>query len=265
MPKSILKDLSYYEQNKRKFNKSYNRYWKKIAGPNYIGLCSYLFQKFYDEWKGMHKDIIPSVHDFAEYYISHINPVKSDSIIRMDSRYYGRSVEELYNLASEYQKMCDDYTIPLESYFDDIVNHAIVETYNGQMREIMLINEYEKKGYTAKHTYGKWDKELGVDFIIKDKNGKICDYVQCKPITTFIKTVNESLIEDRVSFFRKEEDKKNECIRLGWPYYPTKFVMYNTEYPNKWATINGKRGFLLSELIDTDGNNKFDIKDFTYT
>ena len=115
MPKSILKDLSYYEQNKRKFNKSYNRHWKKIAGPNYIGLCSYLFQKFYDEWKRMHKDINPSVHDFAEYYISHINPVKSDSIIRMDSRYYGRSVEELYNLASEYQKMCDDYTIPLES------------------------------------------------------------------------------------------------------------------------------------------------------
>ena len=60
-------------------------------------------------------------------------------------------------------------------------------------------------------------------------------------------------------------DKKNECIRLGWPYYPTKFVMYNKEYPNKWATINGKRGFLLSELIDADGNNKFDIKDFTYT
>ena len=79
MPKSILKDLSYYEQNKRKFNKLYNRYWKKIAGPNYIGLCSYLFQKFYDEWKRMHKDINPSVHDFAEYYISHINPVKSDS------------------------------------------------------------------------------------------------------------------------------------------------------------------------------------------
>lgn len=259
-----LKDISYYERNKRKFNKLYNNQWKKIAGPNYIGLCSFLFQKFYDTWKKKNHGIIPTINDFANFYFSYTNPIKNDKIMREDSRYYGRSIDELYNLAVEYQKMCNDFTIPIECYLDDIVNHAIIETYNGQMMEIALINEYEKKGFKACHTYGKWDKDLGVDFIIKDKNGKICDYIQCKPITTFIKTSNKSLIDDRIRFFHKETDKKKECEQLGWPYYPTKFIMYNTRYPNKWASIKGKRGFLLEELIDANGNNKFDINDFTY-
>lgn len=259
-----LKDISYYNQNKRKFNKLYNYQWKKIAGPNYIGLCSYLFQTFLKEYKEKRHILQPTIQEFADYYFSHTNPVKNDSIMREDSKYYGRSIDELTNLANTYRTMCNDYSIPIEEYFDDIVNHAIVETYVGQMREVLLIEEYEKSGYTAKHTYGKWDKDLGVDFIISDKDGVICDYIQCKPISTFAKTTNKSLISDRINFFHKEKDKKLECEKLGYPYHPTKFVMYNTDYPCKWAAIGKKQGFLLEELINKDGEALIDIKNFNY-
>lgn len=258
-----LKDIAYYNNNKRKFNKLYNSIWKKIAGPRYIGLCSYLFQAFLKEWQESNNNN-PTVQDFADYYFNHTNPVESVEIARDDSLYYGRTINELKRLAIYYQSKCNDLSIPLEHYFDDIVNHAVVETFNGQMREVLLIQEYEKKGYKALHAYGKWDKDLGVDFIIKDKKGRICDYIQCKPVSTFANTNNQSLIEDRTNFFHKEIEKKKECERLGYPYYPTKFIMYNVEYPQKWATYKGKRGFLLEELIDSKGKNIIDISDFQY-
>lgn len=257
-----LKDIEYYYNNKKKFNKLYNKVWKRIAGPKYIGLCSYLFQKFFEEWKKTNTDN-PTIYDFAEYYFSHTNPVKSIDIERTDSLYYGRSPEELWRLAEHYQKQCNDFTIPLENYYDDIVNHAIIETFDGQIREINLIREYERKGFTVEHTYGKWDKDLGVDFIIR-KNGIIRDYIQCKPITTFLFTKNNSLIEDRKNFFLKETHKRSECKKLGWPYYPTKFIIYNNDYPDKWCSINGKRGFFLEELIDKYGNNLMNKEDFSY-
>mgnify|MGYP007038272314 CR=1 FL=1 len=60
-----LKDIEYYYNNKKKFNKLYNKVWKRIAGPKYIGLCSYLFQKFFEEWKKTNTDN-PTIYDFAK-------------------------------------------------------------------------------------------------------------------------------------------------------------------------------------------------------
>lgn len=256
MINSHLKPLSHYSKNKVKFNKSYNYKWKKIAGPKYIGLCSFLFQDFYKKWKET-KDTMPSVHDFANYYLNNTNPVHSNKLERDDSIFYGRSVEELYNLSIYYQKLCNNFDIPIEDYFDDIINHAIIETYNGQIREVKLIEEYEKRGFTAEHTSGYWDRYLGVDFIIK-KNGIIRDYIQCKPLSTFSPNANKSCIDDRVGFFHKEDMKKKECEKKGLPYYPTKFILYN-QYKNDWVSINGKRGFLLEELIDRQGNTLINI------
>lgn len=246
-----LKTLKHYNTNKRKFNKNYNYIWKKIAGPFYVGSCSYLFQEFYKEWLGSH-DEIPSPEDFAKYYFSHTNPEADVGIYKKNCEKYGRSVDDLRILAEEYQKRCNNYNIPLEDYFDDIVNHVIVETTIGQIREIRLIREYESKGFTVEHTNGYWDKDLGVDFIIR-KDGVIRDYIQCKPLTTFMGNNNVSLVEDRKNFFHKEIAKKQECEKCNMPYYPTKFILYGFDEPDKWCYIGEKRGFLLEELTDTNG------------
>lgn len=265
MISDTLKSLDYYRENKRKFNKRYNYKWKAIAGPDYLGSCSYLFQTFYKEWKVNHSTEYPKTNDFARYYFSHVNiDDDTDGIKRPNSVKYGRSVDQLLNLAKFYRDSCGNYDIPLEEYFDDVVNHAIVETYNGQMREIRLKDRYESRGFIVESLNGKWDKDFGVDSIIKNKSGVILEYIQCKPVTTFLGSTNKSLIEDRKMFYKKEKDKKKECEKLGYPYYPTKFILYNERYPDKWCSIKGKKSFLLEDLCDKDGLPRHSVNDFEY-
>lgn len=257
-----LKSLEHYNINKRKFNKKYNLIWKGMAGWDYLGKCSYLFQEFYKEWKTEHNED-PTPSDFAKYYFSHTNPNDNEGIMKENSQDYGRSVEDLKALAEHYQKECNNYDIPLEDYFDDVVNHAIVETTLGQLREIKLFEEYENKGFTVEHTSDHWDKNLGVDLIIK-KDGIIKDYIQCKPISTFRGNSNGSLVDDRKMFFKKELDKKKECEQLNMPYYPTKFILYDSRKPGKWCYIGEKRGFLLEELCDKNGHTIMEVDKVQY-
>lgn len=256
-----LKPISYYKKNKKFFNEKYNEEWKKISGRPYVGCASYLFQNFLDEWKST-KEGKPTVDDFAEYYFSHANPIKSDEICRNDLENYGRSEEELWLLAKYYQKICNNYEIPLERFFDDIICHTIVETFTGQIWEKTLIFEYKKLGFTVKQTNGTWDAKYGVDIIVKNR-GRIIDYVQCKPISTFLGNSErqKSLIEDRKNFYNKEKLKKEECIRCGFPYLPTKFVLYD-ESKNSWCSLPGRRGLYLEELADTNGMALHKSSDF---
>ena len=181
-----------------------------------------------------------------------------------DCHHFGRTVKQLLALADYYKTLCDDYTITTEQYFDDIVNHAIIETFNGQMREIRLADIYVNHGFNIEHTSDHWDKDLGVDIIVRNDKA-IVDYIQCKPITTFLGNKNPSLIRDRVIFYHKEESKKKECEELGYPYYPTKFILYNEEHPDKWCSLNSKKSFLLEELCDKQGLALHKVSDFDYT
>lgn len=259
-----LKDLQYYISNKRKFNRKYNYIWKKIAGPEYLGLCSYMFQTFYDEWKKQHPNEKPLCQDFANYYFSHTNYSDEGSIKLPDSIHYGRTVAQLYRLAKHFKSTCNDKTITIDEFYDDVVNHAIVETFNGQMREVMLKEIFEKFGYIVERLNGKWDKEFGVDSLIRDKEGKIIDYIQCKPISTFMGQKNNSLIEDRKFFYNKEEAKKKECERLNYPYFPTRFILYDDKYPDKWCCIGDKKSFFLEDLCDKQGLPLHKKEDFGY-
>ena len=264
MISSTLKPLDYYEKNKVKFNRKYNSKWKLIAGPDYIGNCSYLFREFIKEWKENHPTENPDYTDFGHFYMSKTEPSRKDSsLCRKGGTNYGRSVDELLHLAEYYKVLCNDDTLTIEEYFDDIVCHAVIETFNGQMREILLRDSYENRGYTVERTYGKWDKRFGVDCIIKNKQGNIVDYIQCKPITTFIGSHNRSLIEDRKRFFDQERDKKIECENLGYPYKLTKFILYDGKYPGQWCKIGNKKSFLLEELIQKDGLPLHTADDFT--
>jgi hypothetical protein len=254
-----LKPISYYNKNKIFFNEHYNKEWKQIAGPPYIGYTSYLFQQFFEEWNNSNERE-PTVNDFAEYYVSHTNPIKSYEVRREDSKYYGRSENELLLLAMHYQKKCNNYDVPLEKYYDDVICHTIVETFFGQIWEAKLILEYKKRGFTIEQKSGKWDNHYGVDIIVKSGN-EIKDYVQCKPVTTFLGRFNESLIEDRKNFYKKEKQKKEECLRCGLPYFPTKFVLYDKKRES-WCSLPGRRGLYIEDLTDTNGIPLHEYSDF---
>ena len=249
-----LKSLRYYHDNKKKFNKLYGYQIKKMVAPENVGYCSFIFQEFIKQWDN---EELPSVQDFANFYFSYTK--------EKDKRYCGRTIEEFTKLSEKYYNLCDDISLYPEQCFDDLVNHVIIETFDGQIREIILKKEYAKKGYVLEQTSGEWDHEYGVDFIIKDKSGIIKGYIQCKPISFFSSTANNSCVSDRKMVFKKEEKKKQMCEDRNIPYYPTKFVIYNALYPNKWCSIDKKRGFLAEELMNEDGSMKIDIKKFKYS
>lgn len=252
-----LKTLWYYKKNKKYFNKKHNKIWKRIAGPEYIGFCSFLFQKFYSE---VINTSSINVEDFFLFYINYTNPIKKDILKRDDSKYYGRSITELQKLAELYYNLCNDNTITIEQCFDDIINHVIIETYFGQIREFELIKYFTNKGFSIIHTNGYWDRDLGVDFILK-KDNKIVDYIQCKPKTAFSPNANQSCVQDRILFFKKESLKKEVCLKNNIPYFKTKFILYNSN-TNKFCKNYNRDDifFLLHELIDKNGKTIIDYK-----
>lgn len=261
-----LKSVGYYQNNKKLFNEKYNKIWRSIAGSKYIGNCSFLFQEFYKEWKANHKEEKPAYNDFFRFYLSHVNRNTSypNDAEKPDCTEYGRSIADLVKLAEHYMGLCNDWNISLDKYFDDIVNHAIIETFDGQCREAKVREVYIQNGFTIERTNKHWDASLGVDLIVRNKKNEICEYVQVKPLSTFLGDTNESLLEDRKYFFRKEEEKKIECEKNNLPYFKTKFILYNKRYPEKWCSLNGKKGFYLDELCNEDGTAKHKIEEFSY-
>lgn len=247
-----FKDKTYYSENKKFFNEKYNVQWKSIAGTPYIGSCSLLFHDFYDKWTKSHTDE-PAYEDFFYYYLASADIKDTDNNGR-GSINHGRSLAQLIKLAELYRKKCNDNSISLEYYLDNIIIHAVFETFDGQIRECLLKRVFNNKGYETKDTTKYWDADLGVDFVVL-KDGVIKGYIQCKPLSTFIGNNNQSLVEDRINFFHKEELKKRECDKHNLPYYKTKFLLYekNDDYSVWIGLSDEKKSFYLEELCDANG------------
>ena len=249
----IIKDKDYYAKNKKFFNEKYNVQWKTIAGTKYIGCCSLLFHNFYDKWMKNHTEE-PTYEDFLYYYMASADVKDIDNEERIGSQNHGRTLLQLIKLAELYRKKCGDDTIPLEYYLDNIVIHAVFETFDGQIRECLLKHIFNKLGYETRNTKKYWDANLGVDFVVM-KDGVVSGYIQCKPLSTFVGNDNKSLVEDRINFYHKEELKKRECEKHKLPYYRTKFILYNqNDDYNTWRGLSeSKKSFYLEELCNTNG------------
>ena len=100
------------------------------------------------------------------------------------------------------KKNAVDDSFTLEEFFDDIVCHVIIETFDGHQAEKELMNVLTRYGYDVEETEGDMDAEYGVDLIVR-KNGEFKEFIQVKPLSTFVRT-NPSLIEDRSHFFMKQ-------------------------------------------------------------
>lgn len=256
----ILKDKKYYEILKSKINEKHGRIWKKIAGRPYIGNCSYLYKQL--------KPI--DYQDFFTKYINYISPHKIDSLKK--SEFYGRTINDLLILAEEYRKLTNDYSFTLEEYFDDIVNHTIIETFDGHKVETYIANILIEKGFSVNEENGEMDAVLGVDLTVRWKN-KLMSYLQIKPISTFIGNNNPSLIDDRVNFYKKQKKldeyvldkiKKGDMTVIQ---KPIEYMLYDKNTFNKngdikWYYKNNTPRYKIEELCDDKGISKISLKDF---
>lgn len=252
-----LKSFEYYDKLKIKFNKNCNIFLKKYISSACIGQCTYLFDKYN-----------PKTAD--EFIISYTTDCDDnfDTVNFRGNKTKGRSYDDLRSIAHGLYKDLSDNNllkennITFEECYDEIINHCIIETFNGKKYELFIKNVLSNNGYIVQNTNGKIDEIYGIDIIAK-KNDKY-RYFQIKPVTAFIGNKNQSLIEDRINFYRKEYDWNT----VGYKQYnlPKGEILYMCYDKNKKdiAFLKNKNTnrhfFRLNELCNTNGETLIEYK-----
>lgn len=248
-----LKSLGYYNKNKQLFNKKYNSITKKYINRDRIGSCSYLFLKYHPS----------SYQEFADRYFDDYDYNTFDYRTCTGDRHYGRSVEQLVCIANRYHQEINNPDITLEQCFDDLINHIIIETYDGHQAELHISNLLTTYNvYEINTGIDDLDAICGVDLVIRKKGMNKHHYIQVKPNTTFIGDKNISLLEDRVNFFKKEKKLqdylKDNTACIEYMVYDTD--VYYSRKIFKFLKINGKFRHRLEDLCNADGTMKINLR-----
>jgi hypothetical protein len=255
-----LKSKEHYEKNKKKFNDNCSLEYKRINGRPYVGSNSWLFktlkptnyQDFFDKY--LEYNTGKSLNPNIEYdHISHLK--KGEKC--------GRTLEDLIAIARFYKKSCSHVDYPLEDFFDDLVNHIIIETFDGHKAEKQLKYHFDSNDCKVIETDGDFDAKYGVDLVVK--KGNKMSFIQVKPLSTFIGQPFPALRTDRKNFFKKQEDLDNF---LG-KHHEILYVLYDKDHLNKynevvWWKKGDKHTFKLTDLIDSEGNSLNDCWDFKH-
>lgn len=213
-------------------SRKYNTTWKKYAGRNVIGDCSKLFQR-----------LRPT--SYYDFYVKYTKDGEETFSNRKEMLYYGRTENEIEEIAKAYQKECNDYSYPLDDYIKNVYMHTIIETYDGQVKEEQVNQILSNLGFTYEKPEGNEDAKLGIDFKVY-KDGKLSFVIQIKPKSFFIGHNNQSLIEDRINAFNKEGMVKS---KLGINTY---YMIYVADDNGnvQWLMENGKMCFELKRLCN---------------
>jgi hypothetical protein len=129
------------------------------------------------------------------------------------------------------------------------------------------MNVLTSYGFDVEETEGVMDAEYGVDLIVR-KNGELKEFIQVKPISTFVRT-NPSLIEDRSNFYMKQL-KLDEYIDNNETNLKKRSIIYMLyDYQHListgevlWYYKGNKVKFQLNELTNTNGISIVTIDDF---
>ena len=227
------KGIEYYNSLKKDWNDDkYGKYWqRKYSGKPSVGAMVWLC----DKWKPN------SYEDFFNMYITKYNG--------NDRIYRGRSLEELEEIAINWQKDCVDYGKPLSEYFDAIILHTVVETFVGVDFEKKAVQALESTNrYIAERGTDEEDSAMNIDYKVFNLDHKLLYFIQVKPIS-FIVSDKSHTFKDRVNAFEKH--KKGNEMYPGVPYY---YLIYDA-YTNKWVVNPNKNRCLFEyhELVKSNG------------
>lgn len=225
------KGIEHYVSLKKKWNDDkYGKHWqRKYSGKPSVGAMVWLC----DTWKPN------SYEEFYEMYITRYDG--SDRLHR------GRSLEELEEIAYNWQKDSNDFETPLSEYFDAIILHTVVETYVGTDFEKKAVKCLEEHGFEAIHGTDEEDSLMNIDYKIY-KDNELKYFLQVKPIS-FIVSDRAHTFKDRVNAFEKHSIGNEKYP--GIPYY---YLIYDG-YRNKWVYNPDKKRclFKYEELVRKNG------------
>ena len=213
-------------------------YKRNCSYPHFVGNCTdlyYLLKPF----------------DYLDFYYKYIENAERNKHLPIERR--GLTYKELYELAEKFQSLVEESTefrYDLSIYFYSLVCHIIVETFNGQKIEEIVMNNVKTMGFNVSKVNGSKDARQGIDIAVSNNDNKF--YIQVKPISFFL-SKKEDTQQDRISCCRKRE-KVMEMEGLD-TYYMIYEMRSNID-ELKWVIKdNGKKLFKISDLFSYDKND----------
>ena len=229
---------------------------KKILNKNAVSRKIYKDECSYSKYIGNCTDLYHKLKpiDYEDFYNKELSFASENINLRVEQR--GLTYEEFYELAVKYKTMVEEQTdlgYDLSVYFYSLVCHAIIETFNGQMKEEQIIKLLRLRGYNPQKVKGSKDARYGVDIAVEGISEDF--YIQVKPISFFLSNYQDTQ-DDRISCCEKRE----EVLKLE--KIDTYYMIYNLNDKTgelKWLCKNEDDIlFNINDLFQYDKNN---IKD----
>ena len=139
----------------------------------------------------------------------------------------GLTVEESCNLAHEFKHNVEELDasikFPVEDYLDYIIYVNVIQTFDGHINEVMLVNYIKKYYYPDVHkASGELDSKYGIDILYRNNTRGI----QVKSINFFLGQ-KQSTINDRQNIkILKEEVKEKFDIEMKYAIFDRKTFNY---------------------------------------
>lgn len=196
-----------------------------------------------------------------EFYEKYISDTTSDEPLNQK----GRSEEELLKFAEEYKSNYEAITtntsIPLETFYKNLVFHFFTQTITGHNAEETLTRAINEKfeNYTAKAVDYVLDTKYGVDVEVTRNDGHKF-YLQVKPISFIIgKNPSKDLKQDREAVIYKRDKTLKE---LGCETY---YVFYRKNNDKlEWLKKNNKITSKIKDILDNNGNSVFNYGNYKW-
>jgi hypothetical protein len=215
-----------------------NIYKKNCSYPHFLGNCTDLYYL-----------LMPT--DYLDFYEKELRYAENNQHLPIIRR--GLTYREFYDLAVKFKTLAEEATslrYDLSAYFYALVCHAIIETFNGQKVEELVMSLLKRRGYDVQKVNGDKDANYGLDIAVNGITREF--YIQVKPITFFFGN-KEHIHRDRIGLCRKRENiLEMEKIDTYYLIYENNGHIDDLKLVSK---DNGKILFKINDLFDYDKND----------
>lgn len=252
---SGFKGYSHYYALKKRFNQNdLNRFYNdEYRHPEHIGYCMRVMETLKPN----------GYEDAFNKYIENGELFRDENAPTYDTIFYrGRTKEEFEEVAIKWKNDAGltAMNIPLVDFYDAIILHAIIETYDGYNRERMVRDMIKSLGGQIFSTTGKEDSKMGIDIKAKLPNRNGFVLIQIKPATFFVNNDNVPLRHDRQTQWEKQQRALNAHPMSVFCY----LVYYMTDEGETRWIVNpetNKCSFDYDQLVDKEGTPLRTIKE----
>lgn len=186
-----------------------------------------------------------------EAYEKYIESGNNERHLPLQER--GRTYDELEEMAIKWKEM-SHVDKPLVDFYDALVLHAVVETFDGNGMENIVRDAFIAAGFKTRRTNGKEDAEYGIDVVAEKGDQKFL--VQVKPKTFYYPAPdNDTLLDDRKSMWEKEVKGKEA---FGQDFIYQYYIYDKPKFGNSGWIINKKTGncaFVYTDLVKKDSSD----------